>query len=214
MKHTTLSLLLIGLCGSALAALEEIAPPGLAQARQQFFAASGGNRDASDGAIEAFHKLGAAQPGHPIFTAYEGAALALKARDAILPWEKMKHAERGADLVDKALSQLTPAHDEALFHGTPESIEVRLVAANTFLSLPDFMNRRAQGKRALETALNSPLLPQASDHTRAALYAAAAKLAGKEQRSKDEAAWLQKIVALPRTAQHERAAARLKELGQ
>jgi hypothetical protein len=212
MKHTTLVLLLAALCG--FAAPTEIAPPAFSQARQQFFAASGGNRDASDSAIEAFHKLGAAQPGHPIFMAYEGAATALKARDASLPWEKMKHAERGADLLDKALAQLTPAHDEALFQGTPESIEVRLVAANTLLALPDFMNRRSQGKRALDGALNSPLLEHSSDHTRAAVYAAAAKLAAKEQRSKDEAAWLEKIVALPKTMQTERAAARLKELGQ
>jgi hypothetical protein len=63
MNHTTLVLLLAALCG--FAAPTEIAPPAFSQARQQFFAASGGNRDASDSAIEAFHKLGAAQPGHP-----------------------------------------------------------------------------------------------------------------------------------------------------
>jgi hypothetical protein len=125
----------------------------------------------------------------------------------------MKYTEKGADLLEKALALLTPAHDEALFNGTPESLEARLVAANTLTALPEFMNRGNQGKRALEAALASPALAHASDQCRANLYAAAARLANKEQRSKDEISWLQKVTALPETSQHARAAARLKELG-
>lgn len=213
MKQTALAMLIAIVCGAAGAAPQEVAPASFAQARQQFVAASQGKGESGDSAIEAFSKLGAAQPGHPIFLAYEGAGYTLKGRDASMPWDKMKYAEKGADMLDKALLLLTPAHDEALFNGTPESLEVRLLAANTLISLPDFMNRRSQGKRALEAALASPALAQASDQFHANLYAAAARLAAKEQRGKDEISWLQKITALPKTTQHDRAAARLKELG-
>jgi len=213
MKQTALALFISLLCASAGAAPQEIAPASFNQARQQFMAAANGKSSAADSAIEAFHTMAASLPGHPLPMAYEGAAYALKGRDASMPWDKMKYTEKGADMLEKALALLTPANDEALFNGTPESLEVRLVAANTLMALPDFMNRRSQGKRALEAALASPALAQASDQFRANLYAAAARLASKEQRSKDEISWLQKVAALPGTSQQARAAARLKELG-
>jgi hypothetical protein len=178
-------------------------------ARQQFLAGTAGDAAARDAAIEAFARLAASQPGHPVYLAYQGAAIALKGRDASLPWEKMKFAEQGADMVEKALATLPPAAGADL-----ESIETRAVAASSLLALPAFMHRGAAGKRALLAALDSPLLERAHPGVRATLYAAAARLAGSERRSADEAAWLKKILALPAaTAQHERAAARLRELG-
>lgn len=211
MKPSILAILISLICSTASAAPQEVAPANFTQARQQFMAAFEGK--GTDAAIDTFHALGASQPGHPLFLAYEGAANALKGRDASMPWDKMKYTEKGADQLEKALALLTPAHDEALFLGSPESIELRLLAANTLLALPDFMNRRSQGKRALEAALASPALALSSAQTRASLFAAAARLASKEQRSKDEVSWLQKLVALPETSQHARAVARLKELG-
>ncbi len=211
MKPSILAILISLICSTANAAPQEVAPASFAQARQQFMAAYEGK--GSDAAIDTFHALGASQPGHPLFLAYEGASNALKGRDASMPWDKMKYTEKGADQLEKALALLTPAHDEALFQGSPESVEVRLLAANTLLALPDFMNRRSQGKRALEAALASPALALSSTQTRASLFAAAARLAGKEQRSKDEISWLQKVLALPDSPQHARAVARLKELG-
>lgn len=215
MKHTAIALFISLLCAgtNASAAAQEVATASFVQARQHFMAAVEGKSNAADSAIEAFHVLATRQPEHPLLMAYEGAAYTLKGRDASMPWDKMKYTEKGADLLEKAVALLTPAHDEALFNGMPESLEVRIVAVNTLMSLPEFMNRRSQGKRALEAALASPALALASNQLRANLYAAAARLAGKEQRSKDEISWLQKVTALPETSQHARAAARLKELG-
>lgn len=175
MKQTLIAILLGSVCLLASAAPQEVAPPGFAQARQQFLAGAAGDSGARDAAIASFKALAANHPGHPLLSAYEGAATALKGRDAFLPWEKMKHTENGADAIDKALTQLTPAHDEALFGGTPESVETRLVAANTLLALPDFLNRRASGLRALETALKSPAFAQAPQAVRTRLLALAAK---------------------------------------
>ncbi|MES2260102.1 MAG: hypothetical protein V4724_16390 [Pseudomonadota bacterium] len=214
MKQTILALLLGSACLLANAAPREVAPAGFVQARQQFYAALTGDQGARDDAIAAFQALSARHPGHPLLAVYEGAGTALKGRDALMPWNKMKYAENGADAVEKALAQLTPAHDEALFNGTPESIETRLVAVTTLLSLPDFMNRRASGRRALNAALASNVFPNAAPAVRAHLFAAAARVAAAEKRSKEEADYLRKVVALaPQAQEGVYAASRLKELG-
>jgi hypothetical protein len=199
----------------ATAAPQEVAPAGFGAANAQFQAALGGDGKARDAAIDAFHALAASSPGHPLLTAYEGAAVALRGRDALMPWDKMKYAEKGADVIEKALAQLTAAHDDALFGGTPESIATRLVAANTLLALPDFMNRRAAGKRALDAALASPVLALATPEVRTDLLLSAAKVAGADQRGPAEIALLKQVVQLaPQSPQAHKANARLKELGQ
>lgn len=200
---------------AASAAPKEVAPGGFVQARQQFIAATAGDSGARDAAIAAFAALAAAHPAHPLLAAYEGAATTLKGRDALMPWDKMKYAEKGANAIEKALAQLTPEHDEALFTGTPESIEIRLVAANTLLALPDFMNRGAGGKRAVQAALDSRVFAQAAPQVRAGLLNAAARIAAGEKRGADEIGYLRQIAAIvPATKFNAAAEARLKELGQ
>lgn len=211
MKRQLAVMFLAGACATAFAAPREVAPAGFSQARQQFVSGAAGNAGARDAAIDAFHALAAAQPDHPLYAAYEGAALSLKGRDALMPWDKMKFAEKGANMIEKALQMIGPEHDEALFNGSPESIEIRLVAANTLLALPDFMNRRSAGKRAVEAALASPAFERANKQVKAGLYAAAARVAGFEKRQADEIAFLRKAVAADPASP---AAARLKELGQ
>jgi hypothetical protein len=215
MKRLILSTLLSAACAAAAGAPHEAAPAGFAQARQQFGAGVAGNGSARDAAADAFHALAVANPGHPLLSAYEGAALSLKARDALMPWDKMKYAEKGANTIEKALQQLGPEHDEALFDGSPESIDTRLVAANTLLALPEFMNRAAGGKRAIQAALASPAFARATPHVRAALFAAAARAAELDKHPDDEVGFLRKAVAAdPSSHDGTRAAGRLKELGQ
>ncbi|MES2130404.1 MAG: hypothetical protein V4463_24295 [Pseudomonadota bacterium] len=212
---TILTLVLAATLASAHAAPQESAPAGYAQARAQFFAGLGGDSGARNAAIEAFQTLAAGNPGHPLLSAYAGAAIALKARDAWMPWKKMEYAEKGANTIEKALAQLTVAHDEQLFNGSPESVETRLVAANTLLALPDFMNRRAGGKHAIEAAMASPAFAGAGPVIRAGVLSAAAKVAAGEHRSADEITFLKQAVALaPQSQYGAMAASRLKELGQ
>lgn len=216
MKHTVLALILATVfAAGANAAPQELYVSGFAEARKLFNAGAGGDEDARDKAIAAFQAMSAAHPGHPVFAAYEGAATAMKGRDALMPWDKLKYAEKGANTIEKALAQLTPAHDEALINGSPESLLVRLVAANTLLALPEFMNRKAGGKRALEQGLASPLLAQSNNNLKAGFYNAAARLANNEKRQADEINFLKQVVALaPQSPEATRAASRLKELGQ
>ena len=43
-------------------------------------------------------------------------------------------------------------------NGTPGVLEVKFVAANTFLAVPGFMHRQERGAKLLGEVLNSPLL--------------------------------------------------------
>ncbi len=156
-NRTILTLILATAATYASAAPQEVAPAGYSQAIQQFIAGTKGDSKALDVSVEAFRAMGAAMPGHPLLKAYEGAGIAVQARDAMMPWNKMTLAEKGANAIEKALNQLTPAHDEALFGGVPESMEIRMVAAETLLQLPDFMHRAPIGKRAIDAAIASPL---------------------------------------------------------
>jgi hypothetical protein len=215
MKYVFLSFVIALACNGALAAQPSEASSAFIAARQQFVAASAGDASARDACIEAFGKLAGAQPGHPVFLAYQGAGIALQGRDAMMPWNKLKFAEQGADMVEKALSLLAPEHDSLLLNGTPASIETRLVAANTLLALPEFMNRRAGGKRALQAALDSPALAHAPAPVRASVFTVAARLAAEEKRSSDEIGFLRQVIATQAgTPQVAKASARLLEIGQ
>ncbi len=153
---------LVGAIGSAAMQVVWAAPDaGFESAFQLFMRASGGDDAAIDKAAESFDVLRKADPANPVATAYDGAATAMKAKAALLPWKKMGYAEDGLALIDKSLAMLTPAHDAALQHGTPGSLEVRFVAANTFLGVPDFMNGGARGAKLLGDVLASPLLSAA-----------------------------------------------------
>lgn len=126
----------------------------------QFNRAVGGDTSAIAPAAQAFAALVKAEPGNPVLLAYTGAATAMQAATTWMPWKKMGHAEDGLAQLDKALALLTPAHNAPLQRGTPAVLEVKLVAANTFLAVPGFMNRKDKGLKLLNDVLASPLLAQ------------------------------------------------------
>ncbi len=123
-----------------------------------FILASGGDEGAIEKSADGFNALLKAEPGNLVLMAYAGASTSLKATTTMLPWKKMSYAEDGMAMLDKALALLGTTHDAALQRGVPASLEVRFVAANTFLAVPGFMNRGARGTKLLGEILSSPLL--------------------------------------------------------
>lgn len=85
----------------------------------------------------------------------------MKAGTTAMRWKNMGCAEDGLAQIDKALTLLTPAHDAPMQHDTPGSLEVKYIAANTFLAVPGFMKRGARGAKLLNEAMASPLFPAA-----------------------------------------------------
>jgi hypothetical protein len=159
-----------------------------------FTLASGGDGGAIDQAADEFAALLKAEPASPVLMAYAGASEAMKARNTSLPWKKMSHAEDGLALIDKALALLTPAHDAVAQHGTPGALEVRFVAANTFLAMPGFMNRGARGAKLLADVLASPLFATAPLPFQGTVWMAAAAQATKDKRPEDAQRFLNEVI--------------------
>ena len=161
---------------------------------RSFIAANNGDDAALDKAAAAFAALLKQEPTNPVLLAYEGAATSMKARSTLMPWKKMGYADDGLAMIDKALSLLTPANDAVLQNGTPANLDVRLVAANTFLAVPGFMNRGARGAKLLNEVLAHPLLASSPLPFRATVWMAAGSLAAKEKRLDDARKYFNSVI--------------------
>lgn len=186
----------------------------LAEARTVFLKAVQGDSSAVKPASEKFQALYDAEPDDVVVRAYLGSCLALQGREAYLPWNKMKLTESGLAQLDKALGQITPVHDAKVIDGFPASLEARLVAASTFLDMPDLFRRFDAGKRVLKDAMNHPAFESIPPMAASRFHYQAAKVAKKEGRKADEAASLRMTLALdPQSPDAPAAKKRLQELG-
>jgi hypothetical protein len=94
-----------------------------------------------------------------------------------MPWNKMKFTEQGLDHIDQALASLRPEHDRVLLQGVPVGMTTRLVAAATFVAVPDgLFHRRAAGKSLLAELRRSPMLATTPGAFRAELGVVEAQL--------------------------------------
>jgi|GEM_PF-305790 len=185
-------------------------------AYETFLRARNGDNSQIEPAIAAFEKLLREAPQQPLYAAYLGSALALKGRAAWMPWNKLKYPEQGLDRLDQALAALKPEHDRSLARGVPVSLETRLVAASTFITLPDnIFHRRKAGKSLLAEIQRHPAFAASPAQLRSGVYLLAADVAKLEDRKQDEVAQLKQVLAIASSGSDAvRAQARLKELGQ
>lgn len=178
---------------------------------RHFASASAGDGAEVNPAADAFDDLLEAEPANPVLTAYAGASTAMKAGTTLLPMKKMAYAEDGLALLDKALAMLTPAHDAPIQRGTPGALEVKFVAANTFLAVPGFMNRGARGAKLLNDVLASPLFATAPLPFKGQVWMRAATLAAQERRAADARRYLNEVITQG-APQADAAKAKLKEI--
>lgn len=167
----------------------------VAAALAEFQRALGGQQAAIEPAAEQFAKLSQDEPGNPVLRAYAGAAAAMRASTTLLPWKKLNHAEDGLAQVDKALAQLTPAHDAPMYRHVPASLEVRFTAAGTFLAMPPMFNRHERGLKLLDEVAKSPLMASAPPPFQGVVWMRAGQEAAKAQRSAEARDWFQKVSA-------------------
>ncbi|MBS4099300.1 MAG: hypothetical protein KGZ83_21015, partial [Sulfuricella sp.] len=190
-------LLAAALAVPALAA----ADPAFSQAQAVFLKAADGNSAAVEEAVRQFTRLAAVESDQaPLLLAYLGAAQTMQGRDAWLPWEKVRATERGLAVLDKALRSLEARHDTEIFNGTAISLETRLVAANTFLSLPSLFNRFDAGKQALREAFAHPGWAAAPGEVRARLHRLAAQVAAHDGKRSEEREHLKQAADLAQAA--------------
>lgn len=177
----------------------------------EFQRANSGMDSAIEGAQERFVALLSAEPINPVLLAYCGAATAMRSRTTLLPWKKMAFAEDGLAQIDKALALLTPAHDAAMFRGTPASLETRFTAASVFLALPGMFNWYARGGKLLDDVLADPLLAAAPLRFRGAVWLRAGAEAIADKRPDDARRLLQQVLSSG-APQAQQAQSKLKEL--
>jgi hypothetical protein len=215
MEFAAIAISLFLAAGNAAAQPAPTAESAFVEAAQLVQRASAGDAKAIDGAVAAFEALSRADPANPLYAAYLGSATGMKAREAWMPWTKIKYAERGLDHVDRALQALKPEHDRQLMRGAPVGVETRIVAARLFLRVPDeFFHRRAAGKKLIAEVLAHPQFAAAPAPLRAAGHLGAAE-AARGERPGEELAQLKQVLALaPSGSAADQARARLKELGQ
>ncbi len=161
----------------------------------RFIAIKPGDEAAIDDAASQFNRLLAATPTDPVLRAYAGATTSMRATTTMLPWKKMGHAEDGLALIDKALAQLTPAHDAPSHQGVAASLQVKFVAANTFLALPAMFNRGDRGHKLLDEVLKSPLFEAAPAGFKAGVWLRAGQQAVTDQQPAQARQWYEKAAA-------------------
>lgn len=191
-----------------LAATDDTA---VAAALAEFQRALGGEQSAIEPAATQLMKLSQEKPANPVLRAYAGAATAMRASTTLLPWKKLNHAEDGLALVDKALAQLTPAHDAPLYRHVPATLEVRFTAAGTFLAMPSMFNRHERGLKLLDEVAKSPLMDAAPPPFKGLVWMRAGQEAAKAQRNAEAREWFQKV-SVSGAPQAPAAQARLKDL--
>lgn len=172
-----LLLVLLALSLASPAIAQPATDPAFDAAFASFTKARQGDSAQLDAAVAAFQ----ATPGNPamkpVYAAYLGSAYTLQGKAAWMPWNKMKYTDKGLDAIDQALAGLRPEHDRLLVQGVPASLAMRIVAAATFVAVPDgLFHRRAAGKTLLADMRRSPLLASTPAGFRAELEAVEAQL--------------------------------------
>jgi hypothetical protein len=164
-------------------------------ARAHFQPALNGDSAAIDPAAAQLKALSDAEPADPVLRAYAGAATSMRARTTWLPWRKMGFAEDGLAQIDKALAQLTPAHEAAPTGAVPLALETRYVAASSFLAMPDMFNRGARGEQLLAQVLSAPALAAAAPEFQSTVWLYAGKRAALAGHKDEARQWLAKVAS-------------------
>ncbi len=194
------------ICQAALA----VTPEAFANAFAQFQKAGQGDEHDIQSAVGLWKDLSAAEPTDPVLRVYAGSATAMQSGTTMLPWRKMSYAEDGLALIDKALAQLTPAHDRPAHRGVPASLETRFVAASTFLKLPDMFHRHERGEKLLADVLQSPLFETSPLGFKVVVWMRAGDEAAQAKRGSEAREYFAKVAA---SNQPQAAAAQVKLKG-
>lgn len=191
LRITLLVCLLGAQCIQSVFAFDETAFRNASRQIQE--ASTQNNESALNSALDSLSKLSGQEPANPLLRAYLGSAETMQAKFTLFPWKKMEHCENGLAKIDKALQQLDASHDKALVRGVPLSLETRLIAANTFLALPDLFKRSQAGHKQLQAVLSSPLLINSPEGFRSSVTHLALKTAKADKLPADKIELLQKM---------------------
>lgn len=168
--------------GCALAATEAE----YQEANKIFLEANAGDKSKISVARDRFKALSEADAKDPLLLVHYGSATAMMSRTTMLPWSKTSFAEEGMAIQDKAVALAINLGEKPALSGVSTVIAVKFVAASTFLAVPYFFNRGAEGAKLLAEVLGSPSFDAQPLQFRGAVWMRAARNAV-DQKNKEEA---------------------------
>ena len=215
-KLTTIVVLFLTISFGGISAAQEQVKDGFTSALTQFERGVNGSKKAAADALEQFRLLSEQQPDNPLYLAYYGSSITIRGRDAWMPWTRLKLGDQGLDIIGTAVKMLGPAHDNATAGSTPLSLATKLVAASTFLKMPDtYFHHFEAGRNLLAEMMQSRLLAAAPRRFQARVYALSAMVAAHDHQAGEELRLLKRQLELePQGQEADAARARLKELSQ
>lgn len=172
-----------------------------------FKQATQGKSDAVPKALALFKEIEKTHPNHPLLRSYIGSLTTMQARDAWMPWNKIRFAEKGLDMIDRVLDSLSPEHDLETNKSVPVSLEVKFIAASTFTSMPKFFNRRPQGRQLLKTITSSKTFTKTPPGFQATVWLTRARAVSMGDSKKNIRPWLKRVTKLDPTGRNGKIAA-------
>ncbi len=140
------------------------------------------------------------QGATPLTLVYLGCTQTLQGRDAFMPWNKMKFAERGLATIQKGLdlmaSQPIPVQEQQRLQGLPEYQLATAMAATTYTALPDMFNHFERGYELYLALLNDPSFQQQPFSSTAWVYRYAIEAALRADDQTQAKAWLAEMERL------------------
>ncbi len=156
--------------------------------------ASAGDKAQVEPAYALFEQLIESEGATSLTLVYLGSTQTLKGRDAWMPWNAMKHVERGLANIDKGLtlltSEATPLAQQNTYNGLKESFLARALAATTYSQLPDMFNHFERGYELFLNLLTEPEFIAQPFLARAWVYAYAIKAALRADDLPQATTWL------------------------
>lgn len=113
-------------------------PVAMKAARESYYQAVNGDKEAASKANELFAELYRESPEDPMITVYVGSLRLLEAQHTWALWKKNSLSKQGIQLMDEAVEK------------DPANLEVRFVRAATERSLPSFFGRKEQAASDLQ----------------------------------------------------------------
>jgi len=139
-----------------------------------------------------FNNLLQQEPGNPLLMSYAGAATAKSSLDKFATAEKITALQNGTAMVEQAL-QLAD-NTQAMHGNVPVSLEVRFVAASTYLAVPKIMDRHDKGEKLLKDVIDAQQFAQTDVNFRGAVWMRAATLAAEKNQADEAKKYLNEIV--------------------
>jgi hypothetical protein len=126
------------------------------QVYQDYLQVSDGNGSARKVA-NAFDDLYQKDESDPLILVLLGSSHTMMGRDALMPWSKMRHTEKGLDEMALALRMLQPQNKTQLFQHMSVDLNVKTIAAISFTQVPGFFGRQEEGYEIFQQVLADPV---------------------------------------------------------